>query len=65
MREGSFVLVTPRATGIPAAPASPVPLVHAHWAGERTTALLVRPDGHIAWASDHPDPAALDRALGR
>ncbi|MFE3901633.1 hypothetical protein ACFXPY_15115 [Streptomyces sp. NPDC059153] len=25
--------------------------------------MLVRPDGRIAWASDHADPAALQAAL--
>ncbi|MCX4847250.1 FAD-dependent monooxygenase [Streptomyces sp. NBC_00893] len=62
LRDGTFVLVTPDGT---AAPASPAPLVHAHWQGDRTTTLLVRPDGYIAWASDHPDPAALRAALDR
>ncbi|MFJ1551404.1 hypothetical protein [Streptomyces sp. NPDC088246] len=48
-----------------ATPASPAPLLHAHWRGDRTTSLLVRPDGCIAWASDHADPAALQAALTR
>ncbi|MFF8714947.1 FAD-dependent monooxygenase [Streptomyces sp. NPDC015184] len=62
LREGAFVLVTPAGA---AAPASPAPLVHAHWQGERDTTLLVRPDGYIAWASDRADPAALRTALAR
>ncbi|MEV6163871.1 FAD-dependent oxidoreductase [Streptomyces sp. NPDC052052] len=62
LRGGTFVLVTP--AGV-TAPASPAPLVHAHWKGDRSTALLVRPDGYIAWASDHTDPAALRAALAR
>ncbi|MET9656450.1 FAD-dependent monooxygenase [Streptomyces sp. NPDC006510] len=62
LRDGTFVLVTP---GGAATPASPTPLVHAHWRGDRTTTLLVRPDGYIAWASDHADPAALRAALTR
>ncbi|MEU9847941.1 FAD-dependent monooxygenase [Streptomyces sp. NPDC047985] len=62
LRDGAFVLVTPVGTPTPAAPA---PLVHAYWKDNRTTALLVRPDGYIAWASDHPDPAALRAALTR
>lgn len=37
--------------------------MHAHWQSDRTTSLLVRPDGYIAWASDHTDPAALRAAL--
>ncbi|MFJ1817222.1 MULTISPECIES: FAD-dependent monooxygenase [unclassified Streptomyces] len=60
LRDGTFVLVTPPGT---AAPASTTPLVHAHWQSDRTTSLLVRPDGYIAWASDHTDPAALRAAL--
>ncbi|MFD7494488.1 FAD-dependent monooxygenase [Streptomyces sp. NPDC059832] len=62
LRDGTFVLVTPDGS---AAPASPAPLVHAHWRGDRTTTLLIRPDGYIAWASDHADPAALRAALAR
>ncbi|MFC9624952.1 hypothetical protein ACFTXM_35010 [Streptomyces sp. NPDC056930] len=31
--------------------------------GRCRTGLLVRPDGRIAWASDHADPAALQAAL--
>ncbi|MFB6814812.1 FAD-dependent monooxygenase [Streptomyces sp. NPDC056347] len=62
--EGSFVLVAPAGTDeTPAAP--PAPLVHAHWRDGRTTALLVRPDGYIAWASDRPDPAALRAAVAQ
>lgn len=60
LRDGTFVLVTP--PGAPA-PAGPAPLVHAHWASDRTTTLLVRPDGHVAWASEHPAPEALAQAL--
>ncbi|MFD7069901.1 FAD-dependent monooxygenase [Streptomyces sp. NPDC059913] len=63
LREGSFVLVAPAGTDTPAG--SPVPLVRAHWRDGRTTALLVRPDGYIAWASDRPDPAALRAAVAR
>ncbi|MFC7309985.1 FAD-dependent oxidoreductase [Streptomyces monticola] len=38
-------------------------VVHAHWASERRTTLLVRPDGYAAWASEQDDPAGLRAAL--
>jgi hypothetical protein len=33
------------------------------WASDRRTALLVRPDGYVAWAADTADPAAIEAAL--
>ncbi|MFJ7947493.1 hypothetical protein ACIQ6K_28155 [Streptomyces sp. NPDC096354] len=60
--DGDFVLVTP--ADMPT-PESPAPLVHTHWTDDRSTVLLVRPDGHVAWASDRPDPEALRAALTR
>ncbi|MGY4905822.1 FAD-dependent oxidoreductase [Streptomyces sp. 900116325] len=62
LRDGEFVVVTP--ADMPT-PVSPAPLVHTHWTDDRSTVLLVRPDGHVAWASDRPDPAALRAALTR
>ncbi|MFF9401776.1 FAD-dependent monooxygenase [Streptomyces sp. NPDC014744] len=62
LRGGTFTLVTPADTPTPA---TPTPLTHAHWKDGRTTTLLVRPDGYIAWASERPDPAALQAALTR
>ncbi|WP_405403830.1 FAD-dependent oxidoreductase [Streptomyces sp. NBC_01104] len=62
LAEGKFVLVTP--AGVPT-PTSPAPLLHTHWTGDRTTVLLVRPDGYIAWAGERTDPAALTAALTR
>ncbi|RFU82818.1 FAD-binding protein [Streptomyces triticagri] len=71
LRGGQFVLITPadddRAPGArESAPptASDARVIRAHWAGDRRGALLVRPDGHVAWASDKPDPSGLRRALG-
>ncbi|WP_335937103.1 FAD-dependent monooxygenase [Streptomyces sp. PTD5-9] len=62
LRAGAFVLVTPADTPTPD---SLAPLVHAHWRNDRATALLIRPDGYIAWAGDHPDPAPLRAALAQ
>ncbi|GAA4906311.1 FAD-dependent oxidoreductase [Streptomyces coeruleoprunus] len=53
LRKGSFVLVTPAGTA-PAAPeiaAAPGAVIRATWANPtRRDALLVRPDGYVAWA---------------
>ncbi|MDI9888220.1 FAD-dependent monooxygenase [Streptomyces sp. HNM0645] len=51
LRKGEFVLVTPDGADTPA-PAAPGPVSRAHWRGPARTALLVRPDGYIAWARD-------------
>ncbi|WP_426570579.1 hypothetical protein [Streptomyces canus] len=34
-----------------------------HWASDRRTVLLVRPDGYAAWAADGADPAVIEAAL--
>ncbi|MEJ8658995.1 FAD-dependent monooxygenase [Streptomyces sp. MS1.AVA.4] len=54
LRRGAFVLVTPDGVDAapPAAPAAPGPVTLAHWRTPRRAALLVRPDGYIAWAKD-------------
>ncbi|MFE7334975.1 FAD-dependent oxidoreductase [Streptomyces griseus] len=60
LRDGRFVLV---------AHGHPVP--ETEWlhlaapAGNLTVSLLIRPDGHIAWASDTSDPEGLRSALRR
>ncbi|MEW2081758.1 FAD-dependent monooxygenase [Streptomyces sp. NPDC005283] len=51
LRKGEFVLVGP-AGETPAAPSAPGRVMRAHWTTDRRTALLVRPDGYIAWAAD-------------
>ncbi|MFK0292097.1 FAD-dependent monooxygenase [Streptomyces sp. NPDC090442] len=68
LRQGKFALITPEhepptdasATDAPSSDAPPVPapdrLVTASWASDRTTAVLVRPDGYIAWATDTTTP---------
>ncbi|MFD3515414.1 FAD-dependent oxidoreductase [Streptomyces sp. NPDC058657] len=60
LRGGRFVLITQ---------GHPVP--ETQWlrlaapAGSLRTTLLVRPDGHIAWAGENPDAAGIRAALGR
>ncbi|MGW7054062.1 FAD-dependent oxidoreductase [Streptomyces sp. NPDC054887] len=48
LRAGRFVLITPRGTDT----VHGQELTVAHWASDRRTTLLVRPDGHAAWASE-------------
>ncbi|GAA2431779.1 FAD-dependent oxidoreductase [Streptomyces macrosporus] len=64
LRAGGFVLVTP-ADENPTALAAEADrrITRVHWAGDRRTALLVRPDGYIAWATDERDPARRATAL--
>ncbi|MFE1955947.1 FAD-dependent monooxygenase [Streptomyces sp. NPDC059524] len=47
LRGGEFVLILPRGTAYEDARVKV-----AHWASERRTALLVRPDGYVAWAGE-------------
>jgi hypothetical protein len=54
LREARFVLITP--TG--ETPETGNQVIRAHWTGNRRTALLIRPDGYIAWATE-------ERALAR
>ncbi|MGY4989869.1 FAD-dependent monooxygenase [Streptomyces nigrescens] len=72
LRQGRFVLITPAGEpGVPQVPAgggdSPHPgegrVVTASWGSPRRTALLVRPDGYIAWATDATAPAERAAAL--
>ncbi|TMR99788.1 FAD-dependent monooxygenase [Nonomuraea basaltis] len=61
-RGGRFVLITPagQTTDVPV----PNQVVRAHWAGDRRTTALVRPDGYLCWATEKPnDGAALRAAL--
>ncbi|MFJ5675967.1 FAD-dependent oxidoreductase [Streptomyces sp. NPDC093097] len=64
LRQGRFVLITPEGE-LPAGAPLPAPdrVVTASWASGRRTALLVRPDGHIAWASDATATAERAAAL--
>ncbi|MGW5124841.1 FAD-dependent monooxygenase [Streptomyces sp. NPDC004069] len=61
LRGGRFVLVAPRTH--PAGQDRAGRLTAARWASGRRTAVLVRPDGYVAWAADSADPAAIDAAL--
>ncbi|MGV4922952.1 FAD-dependent monooxygenase [Streptomyces sp. BHT-5-2] len=69
LRKGRFVLIAPKDELSPeltegARPsAAPDRVVTASWASGRRTALLVRPDGHIAWATDAVAPAERAEAL--
>ncbi|MEV0179389.1 FAD-dependent monooxygenase [Streptomyces sp. NPDC050625] len=64
LRGGRFVLITPEASeGGQGGPGRAERLTVARWASDRRTALLVRPDGYVAWAADAPDPAAVEAAL--
>jgi hypothetical protein len=60
---GRFGLVTP--AGVHAGPAGPREdrLTVRHWASDCRTALLVRPDGYVAWAADEAGPEAIEAAL--
>ncbi|MER8001413.1 FAD-dependent monooxygenase [Streptomyces sp. NPDC095613] len=61
LRQGRFVLVRPTGSPGPYGADDHVLTVESARNGRRT--LLIRPDGHIAWASDEPDPDGLRRAL--
>ncbi|MFF2812103.1 FAD-dependent oxidoreductase [Streptomyces sp. NPDC058000] len=65
LRQGKFVLITPEGELPEDAPLAPAPdrVVTASWASGRRTALLVRPDGYIAWATDATAPAERATAL--
>lgn len=72
LRQGRFVLITPAdEPTVPQAPTSSSaarPLaggrvITAAWRSDRRTALLIRPDGYIAWATDSTHPAERAAAL--
>lgn len=66
LRGGHFVLITPPATPLPHIPADDKPGAFPaveHWADDQRTTILVRPDGHAAWAADNPDTTAIETAI--
>jgi 2-polyprenyl-6-methoxyphenol hydroxylase-like FAD-dependent oxidoreductase len=65
LRAGRFVLVTSRVVAVDRP--GIVHAVHAVHADEKLpAALLVRPDGYVAWASEGaPNPADISAAVGR
>ncbi|MFG2828889.1 FAD-dependent monooxygenase [Streptomyces sp. NPDC048434] len=62
LRQGKFVLLTPADEPSGLRPAADR-VVTASWRSDRRTALLVRPDGYIAWATDATAPAERATAL--
>ncbi|WP_030620256.1 FAD-dependent oxidoreductase [Streptomyces sclerotialus] len=58
LRGNRFVLITPAYESPDLGGRDASRLVHGTWRGHRRTALLVRPDGYIAWATDTMDRAA-------
>ncbi|MEW1724056.1 FAD-dependent monooxygenase [Streptomyces sp. NPDC093109] len=68
LRAGRFVLVGPAGNttvraSVLASTGADGPVLYAESARNSRRTLLIRPDGYIAWAVDHPDPAGLRRAL--
>ncbi|MGW7242489.1 FAD-dependent monooxygenase [Streptomyces sp. NPDC054804] len=61
LRGGRFVLVTPDAYDAGEGRADR--LAVAHWASDRGTTLLVRPDGYAAWAAEGARAADIGSAL--
>ncbi|WP_344567962.1 FAD-dependent monooxygenase [Streptomyces axinellae] len=60
LREGRFVLVTPRGAR---SRGEDTRFIHEETAGAGRFTLLIRPDGYIAWAGEGPDPAGREAAL--
>ena len=61
-RDGTFVLLDRVAARSPGAAGAPGRVTRVGYQSSTIphfpAAVLVRPDGYVAWASDHPDPAA-------
>ncbi|MEV2212654.1 FAD-dependent oxidoreductase [Streptomyces sp. NPDC050997] len=65
LRGGRFVLITPKTSASyeEQGAARKDRLTVEHWASDRRTAMLVRPDGYVAWAADTADPSAAPSAI--
>ncbi|MGW7820331.1 FAD-dependent monooxygenase [Streptomyces puniciscabiei] len=61
LRGGRFVLITPEPYEAGPGLADRLPV--AHWASDRRTTVLVRPDGYAAWAADSAGTADIEAAL--
>ncbi|MGW3667677.1 FAD-dependent monooxygenase [Streptomyces sp. NPDC005141] len=69
LRGGRFVLIAPRPYEageigeVGRAGERAGRLAVESWAGGRRTTVLVRPDGHVAWAAESPDATEVEAAL--